>query len=954
MKKQLFLYTRTFVVTLFLGGQSLFAGVVGATSIMRLPTKVINTNDTETGVNETTIDLSSELSIFRLDANASFGATAIKKGNPNSLYFKYGISMDETVANTYVTSDGTAIMWGASKHSGYDKNIIGVKRNSRDLNQVAAKSATNIESLALPPVIVPTSVTPAAFFVGNDGDDVFLGTPKNIEVAAWVSNNDGTFSPTKIVPNTFTIRNNEGTEMFGDDGYSQTFFKDADGDGYKDIVSVTENNNSIYVWLNNRDNTFDQSPKTTVSMESVGSGTFTGLSNAEQGWMADTNNDKKIDYIFSGNNNQVHTFLGNGDGTFNLSKISSTITDNNTGNTSGVDGGEDHFIGDVNNDGIADLVSTSNLKIQVYFGIGDGGFNSTADYNGVLYDSGSSNSVGSGEDRYSQLIDMDGDGVLDYMHAEALNGTAQILYFKGSGTGTFSTTAIITTIINLPQGEIGRFANSRNNEMSFFEDVTSDGIADFVATYDNLGDTKNGITVYIGKADGTFEDIAHTTVIPEFRTGTTGRLSTIVTCGLLGTNNAFSQIGKEADSPDVVNSVITTTLLSIIPGITDVVVANEEKYQNYIDGNPSEFSNPATLAEVQAMIDAVQVLVIIENYAENNANIAPTVANYISAGVIGVVPANLAEINAAIDAVEGIDVDTLSEVQAVVDKVLAIKIIEDYAESNTNSVPTEANYTAAGVIGVTSANLAEVNAAIDAVEGANVNTLLKIQVIVDKVLAVATVVTSSGSGTLTEAELTTAGVTNTGLSVAEIAAIQTAVAAASPAPTNTAALQLIVDAAVTETAAVLAAVTSAGNGTLTAVELTAAGVTNTGLSATEIAAIQTAVAAASPAPTDAAALQLIVDAAVTELAAETAAVLAAVTSAGNGTLTEAELTAAGVTNTGLSVAEIAAIQTAVAAASPAPTDAAALQLIVDAAVTELAAETAAVLAAVTSAGNGTL
>ncbi|MCG8211616.1 T9SS type A sorting domain-containing protein, partial [Tenacibaculum finnmarkense genomovar finnmarkense] len=205
---------------------------------------------------------------------------------------------------------------------------------------------------------------------------------------------------------------------------------------------------------------------------------------------------------------------------------------------------------------------------------------------------------------------------------------------------------------------------------------------------------------------------------------------------------------------------------------------------------------------------------------------------------------------------------------------------------------------------------------------------------------------------------TAAGVTNTGLSVAEIAAIQTAVAAASPAPTDAAALQLIVDAAVTElaaeTAAVLAAVTSAGNGTLTEAELTTAGVTNTGLSATEIAAIQTAVAAASPAPTDAAALQLIVDGALTELAAETTAVLAAVTSAGNGTLTEAELTTAGVTNTGLSVAEIAAIQTAVAAASPAPTDAAALQLIVDAAVTELAAETAAVLAAVTSAGNGTL
>ncbi|MCG8248165.1 T9SS type A sorting domain-containing protein, partial [Tenacibaculum finnmarkense genomovar finnmarkense] len=275
--------------------------------------------------------------------------------------------------------------------------------------------------------------------------------------------------------------------------------------------------------------------------------------------------------------------------------------------------------------------------------------------------------------------------------------------------------------------------------------------------------------------------------------------------------------------------------------------------------------------------------------------------------------------------------------------------------------------TAAGVTntGLSVAEIAAIQTAVAAASPAPTDAAA-LQLIVDAAVtelavetaAVLAAVTSAGNGTLTEAELTAAGVTNTGLSVAEIAAIQTAVAAASPAPTDAAALQLIVDAAVTElaaeTAAVLAAVTSAGNGTLTEAELTTAGVTNTGLSATEIAAIQTAVAAASPAPTDAAALQLIVDGALTELAAETTAVLAAVTSAGNGTLTEAELTTAGVTNTGLSVAEIAAIQTAVAAASPAPTDAAALQLIVDAAVTELAAETTAVLAAVTSAGNGTL
>ena len=40
-------------------------------------------------------------------------------------------------------------------------------------------------------------------------------------------------------------------------------------------------------------------------------------------------------------------------------------------------------------------------------------------------------------------------------------------------------------------------------------------------------------------------------------------------------------------------------------GITGVVNANEDAYQDYIDANPDSFSSPATLAEVQAMITAV-------------------------------------------------------------------------------------------------------------------------------------------------------------------------------------------------------------------------------------------------------------------------------------------------------------------------------------------------------------
>ena len=66
------------------------------------------------------------------------------------------------------------------------------------------------------------------------------------------------------------------------------------------------------------------------------------------------------------------------------------------------------------------------------------------------------------------------------------------------------------------------------------------------------------------------------------------------------------QIGLEADDPDTVNAVVTTAQLGLIlPSVTNIEANNETAYQDYIDNNPSLFSSPATQAEVQAMVDAV-------------------------------------------------------------------------------------------------------------------------------------------------------------------------------------------------------------------------------------------------------------------------------------------------------------------------------------------------------------
>ena len=74
----------------------------------------------------------------------------------------------------------------------------------------------------------------------------------------------------------------------------------------------------------------------------------------------------------------------------------------------------------------------------------------------------------------------------------------------------------------------------------------------------------------------------------------------------------LAQIGLEADSPDTVNSVVTfAELNTILPALTGLLSANEAAYQDYIDANPGSFASPATAAEIQAMVTAVNAAVAL-------------------------------------------------------------------------------------------------------------------------------------------------------------------------------------------------------------------------------------------------------------------------------------------------------------------------------------------------------
>ena len=144
----------------------------------------------------------------------------------------------------------------------------------------------------------------------------------------------------------------------------------------------------------------------------------------------------------------------------------------------------------------------------------------------------------------------------------------------------------------------------------------------------------------------------------------------------------LTQIGDEGDAPDNVSAVVTAAQLSSLP-VTGVVPSNELAYQFYIDNNPNSFSAPATIAEVQAMLTAVNSAVagvmteILEDSnspgGAGNANgTAVSLAQLQSLPLDGVNPAYISNYQAAINAATGFsNLPTIAEVQAIIDAVNA-------------------------------------------------------------------------------------------------------------------------------------------------------------------------------------------------------------------------------------------------------------------------------------------
>lgn len=276
----------------------------------------------------------------------------------------------------------------------------------------------------------------------------------------------GRFAPTATL--TSNINNTGvGAAVFAGASESELgFLADVTGDGRLDYVFTAENARGIYVWPGTGTGTFaTAAPITTTGFTGlVGTSEFTGNGTIEASFLADVTGDAVADFVHAseGDGRTIAVWRGNGNGTFQTTPTkSSGFVNTGVGGAvfAGISDIELSFLEDLTGDTVRDYVFVTDNGIFVWRGNGNGTFATAAPIATTTFVEPFASFAGRNAVEDGQLVDVTGDGRLDYVLTKEDEGAnAGIWVWRGNGDGTFQTTAVATRAA----GGIATFATGRD------------------------------------------------------------------------------------------------------------------------------------------------------------------------------------------------------------------------------------------------------------------------------------------------------------------------------------------------------------------------------------------------------------------------------------------------------------------------------------------------------------
>ncbi|WP_064715939.1 T9SS type A sorting domain-containing protein [Flavobacterium succinicans] len=319
----------------------------------------------------------------------------------------------------------------------------------------------------------------------------------------------------------------------------------------------------------------------------------------------------------------------------------------------------------------------------------------------------------------NRIIRLNTDGSKDTTFNNVINFTTGVLTTKQQANGKILVGGQFGTYYGGTENRIVCLNTDGTKDIAF---INGTGFNDAVFSIQELSDGKilvgGNFTTYKGDTSSAYLIKLHTEAS-------------------ISNTAILTQIGKEGDAPNKVISTVTTAQLGqILPAITDIVAANEAAYQAYIDANPALFASPATVAEVQAMVTAVNAEVVAqaastavltqignEGDAPNTVTSAVTTAQLgqILPAITDIVAANEAAYQAYIDANPALFASpaTVAEVQAMVTAVNAEVVAQAASTAVLTQIGNEGDAPNTVTSTVTTAQLGQILPAITDIVAAN-------------------------------------------------------------------------------------------------------------------------------------------------------------------------------------------------------------------------------------------